>query len=207
MQEGQGSIKVRFYQTGEEASVDVWTLYEWMESGKISEDDMLQGDLLTAGEWKRAGGTRMFWASRNFPPPPPPPQRQSYRPLPLRERYRALLIVSILSKALAVIVGVFTLVEVIYLIDLSNRVWQSLGELGSAAREAGLGAFGSPSGLTGIAIAGVLGRGAIIAVLLWAVGEVIPLFIEMAENTRRLVSAAAHDENTTRARGSLPRRD
>lgn len=166
MQENQGSIRVKFQATGEEAAVDMPTLNEWISSGRINEEDQIKGNLLTEGEWVAAKDMRIFRLARVMTPtenasPPAVPADQASNP----NRYAALNSISIICKMLAVIIMIGAVIMALV-----------FGSELPAASAASMG---------GLAIVGILLQGAVAAVLLWALAELIPLWIDIEDNTRR----------------------
>jgi len=181
MQDEQGGISVRFIRTGEEVPVDLRTLDDWIRSGTVAEDDLLRGQVLTNGEWMRAGDTRLFRVLRGEAPPPPPAppsDRTDDREQP-HDRYQALLFISGACRVLAVILFALTLVEVVVARAVFAQAEQFIPP-GVGFRAAGF---------PGLAIIDSLVKGSIAAVLLWAVGEAILLFIDIEGDTRRAAAA------------------
>lgn len=164
MAQEQTNIKVRFHQTSEEVSVDMETLKEWIDSGRITAEDWIRGDILTGGEWKLAGDMRMFYPGSETAEGSVPTTvwhaQSDHGP---DERYPTLRIIAGLLKAVAIMVGIAIIAVIIF----------ALISHGPA-----------------VVIPAVLVEGAISIVVLWAFAELINLLIDIADNTRRAADAA-----------------
>lgn len=193
MKDSRCTIKIKFHSTGEEVSTDVETLQEWIRSGKVVKEDMVYGLILTGGEWKCAGDMRVFYAAHGLLPMTEDEEqsKSTGQPQPISECYVALRIVSSICKVLAVIVVIMTIINSIMIGIEASRAAKATSFLMGIPDSNGdpiSSAFGpsiSPGTTSFFAIVQLLLIGAIVAVLLWAVGEVIPLLIDMRNDSKR----------------------
>lgn len=175
MQDDQGSIRVRFAQTGVESSVDMNTLFEWITTDRVTAEHFVNGKLLTNGEWKRLGDMAIYYRARKEKVPDWVTAQRVEETLELPESRSALRLISALCKIAAVIVMLGTVILIAGAVSVISNTGPLLSHMPS-------GDFGS---IGGLAIAAEFVEGAIIALLLWALGELIPLWIDIEDNTRR----------------------
>jgi len=175
MHDNQGSIRVRFAAGGEEASVDMSTLLEWIASGRVTAGDSVNGKLLTNGEWRKLGDMALYYKVRKENVPDWVKDQIVERASAISNSRSALRLISTLCKIAAVIVLIGTIILIVEAISVISNMEPLMSQVPS-------GGFGS---IGGLAIAGEFVKGAIIALLLWALGEIIPLWIDIEDNTRR----------------------
>lgn len=165
MQESNRSIRVRYSQTGEEVSVHLGQLQEWIIAGMVNEDDMVNGPILTSGEWVRLGDTRLFFATRGdaLPEHLHPVRRtrdwgiDSETPHIPPPAYGTLIVISGAFKFLAVIVAIIGIIAAF---------------LPAAAPGANI-----------VALVFIV-QGAVGGLFLWLIAELILLFMSMERSSR-----------------------
>lgn len=69
MRDPNESMIVRFSKTGEEIPVCLEILQLWISSGKVTENDLINGPILTSGQWKRLGDMRIYFVIKDQPLP------------------------------------------------------------------------------------------------------------------------------------------
>ena len=168
MHDNQGSMRVRFAAGGDEASVDMSTLLEWIASGRVTAGDSVNGKLLTNGEWRKLGDMALYYKVRKENVPDWVKDQIPERTSEIPDSRSALRLISTLCKVAAVIVLIGTIIMVLIVASVLSDV-----------RSSAAGSMG------GLAVISALVQGGIAALLLWALGELIPLWIDIEDNTRR----------------------
>lgn len=168
MQEESGNIHIKFHQTDEEVLVDVVTLLEWIQSGRLAPDDMICGDIMTAGQWKMLVDTRVFYSAANAPSDPLAETLYREPSIPLTvgsdersERSQNLMILSIFLKVAAVLLFLYGITIALLVISGPDTVL-------------------SQWVLSLVPCVEMF----VLAIITWALGDLIPVLIDIEHNTR-----------------------
>lgn len=168
MQDGSNSIHIKFHQTDEDVLIDVTTLLDWIRTGRLGPEDMVCGEIMTAGEWRRLEDMRVFYSSVR-PPEQGPLNDYIFpevvpmfvgEPMDQPDDYQILRAVSLVLKTLSFVVGVYGIIIATYIIGSVAASVHWILELVPAAEMF------------------------VLAVLTWALAEVIPVLIDIDRSLR-----------------------